>query len=158
MIPANQDLIKRFENILLNNGIGRYEFPNGPQASNDTSNAARTKREASNNEVWDYLHSYGCCGLNNATKEWSGKAPPSCCTPQVTDTKTKETAPGNQDSCTKPDSEHERPCSEVIKLTSLRLIAVLCLIGLNNLYLAIVTIIIAYRTLHYSEASQNAYN
>lgn len=108
------------------------------------------KREAT--RKWDLLQSRGCCGFNS-TDEWNALGvgiPKSCCeSPEHIDSKY---------TCKKADDDHKRPCREVIELEQYKSIGVLAFIGLVNVYLAVISLIGAYRTLHYDEASQNAYN
>lgn len=123
---------------------------------NQTTAKAPNKRQASNQltkenatKVWDFLQSRGCCGFNSSD-EWKTDLPKSCCS--------NPKANGSKYTCEKADEEHKRACKDVIDMERYKSIGLLAFIGLINLYLAVISLIGAYRTLHYDEASQNAYN
>lgn len=125
--------------------------PGGASEASSNKIVTQVMNSSEATQIWDKLQLRGCCGLLNATTEWQKTGyPKSCCSNPM------EMAE-NQLRCEGIDSNHSKPCIEVIGSTSLNLLIVLALIALVNLYLATVTGISAYRTFHYNEASQNAY-
>lgn len=107
--------------------------------------------KATATKIWDSLQERGCCGFRNRTVEWPTKLPKSCCCEPV------EKA-GEGWYCSAPDKINEKPCIEVIASKSFNLLIISALIALINLYLATITGMSAFRTLHYNEASQSAYS
>lgn len=102
-------------------------------------------------KLWDRLQSFGCCGLRNATLEWTNEKPKSCCAQPIEDSK-------NQTVCKAIDQAHNKPCIKIIESLSMNVLFIVALIALANLYLATVSGVGTYRTFHYNEASQNAYS
>ena len=97
-----------------------------------------TKKEAT--QIWDKLQARGCCGLRNATEDWKPKVPKSCC---------KEPIEANGEFlCKQIDADHQQDCLTLIGSTSSNLYIVLALIALVNLYMATITGLSAYKTLH----------
>lgn len=119
----------------------------------------KAKRDVGNNDdldaknatlIWDRLQARGCCGWLNSTNTWKTKIPKSCCSiPKLE---------GDQQVCEKADEGHAAGCKILIESSSMYEMIVLALIALVSLYLAVVSAISTYRTFHYNEASQTAYN
>ena len=103
-------------------------------------------------ELWDKLQARGCCGIQTNSTWDPNQLPKSCCSEELR----RNTDKGGQ-ICQMIDLKHQHGCLELIGKTSDTLKIVLILIALANLYLAIVSGISTYRTIHYSEASQSAY-
>lgn len=101
-------------------------------------------------KIWDKLQARGCCGFRNSTKEWVPDLPKSCCSQPIEE--------NGKFTCKAIDKAHAHPCSCIIGASANSLLYVLALIALVNLYLATVSGVNAYRTFHYNEASQSAYN
>lgn len=101
--------------------------------------------------MWDRLQARGCCGIGaSAETYWSKKLPKSCCAQP-------NTSDSGELTCAQVDKDHEKPCEQIINMTNMNLMIVLALVALVNLYLATVSGVNAYRTLHYDEANQGAY-
>lgn len=139
----------------------------GPLALNSTG--AKIKRGAANGDPsikatipaeltpqeatikWDRLQDRGCCGLMDAATTWpQDKLPKSCCArDQVVNEK-------GEFLCKKIDDAHQLGCLKLIATTSWTLQIVLLMIAAVNLYLAVVSGIGTYKTIHYDQP-QGAY-